>query len=154
MNELHPASVEALQELEAETRHLYAVLIRERAVLRDRQWEKVLESTAEKTASLARVDDLWERLTGLPASKDIIPDWLADLTSTGPAEIQAVWAEIRHLARRCRELNESNGATIALLQEYNRKSLELVFGQRRQRVGYGADGQVQAEVGDRLLGAT
>ncbi|MBN2701396.1 MAG: flagellar protein FlgN, partial [Methylothermaceae bacterium] len=100
------------------------------------------------------VDDLWGRLTGQPAGKDIIPGWLADLASTGPAEIQAVWEEIRHLAWRCRELNESNGATIALLQEYNRKSLELVFGQRRQRVGYGADGQVQAEAGDRLLGAT
>ncbi|GAB4365217.1 MAG: hypothetical protein Kow0060_22560 [Methylohalobius crimeensis] len=154
MNELRPASVETLKELEAETRHLHAVLIRERAVLRDRQWEAVLELTAEKTASLARVDDLWGRLTGQPDGKDIIPGWLADLTSTGPAEIQAVWEEIRRLARRCREMNESNGATIALLQEYNRKSLELVFGQRRQRVGYGADGQVQAEAGDRLLGAT
>ncbi len=143
-----------LKQLEAETRGLCATLEHEQAALRERRLGVVMDLIAEKNSAVARINDLLERLprhAGLQV--DPVHAFLAQLESEQRAEAQMIWARIGRLAAQCQELNQANGATIALLQEYNRQSLALIFGHRRQQLSYGADGQVQAEVGERLLGA-
>ncbi len=143
-----------LKQLEADTLSLHGALERERAALRERHLNALLDLVAEKSSVVARINALLEHLprhSGLQA--DPVQAFVAELESDQRAEARRIWARICHLAAQCQELNEANGATIALLQEYNCQSLALVFGRRRQRLSYGADGQVQAEVGERLLGA-
>lgn len=143
-----------LKQLEAETSSLYALLEHEQAALRERYLDGVMEVVARKNSAVARINALLDRLpqpSDLPATA--IQALLAELQPEQGAEAQAVWTRIRHLAAQCRQLNEANGATIALLQEHNRQLLALVFN-RRQPLGYGADGQVQVQAGERLLGAT
>lgn len=143
-----------LQRLEAETRSLCATLEHEQAALRERRLGVVMDLIAEKNSAVARINELLERLPRQSGVKEeAIQTLLAELELDQHTEAQAAWAQIRHLTAQCRQLNEANGATIALLQEYNRQSLALIFGRRRQRLSYGADGQVQAEAGERLLGA-
>lgn len=143
-----------LQQLETETRSLCATLEREQAALRERRLGVVMDLIAEKNSAVARINDLLERLprqSGLQA--EAMQTLLAGLELDQHAEAQAAWAQLCHFTAQCRQLNEANGATIALLQEYNRQSLALIFGHRLKRLSYGADGQIQAEASERLLGA-
>ncbi|MFN3919499.1 MAG: flagellar export chaperone FlgN [Methylohalobius sp.] len=144
-----------LKQLEAETGSLCALLEQEQAALRERCLDVVMDVVARKNSAVARINAL---LDDLPQQSDLqaaaIQALLTELPPERCAEAQAVWTRIRHWIARCQQLNEANGATIALLQEHNRQLLALVFNQRQQRLGYGADGQVQAETGERLLGAT
>lgn len=141
-----------LKQLEAETQSLCVILEHERAVLRERRLDAVVDAVAEKNSAVARIDDLLKRLLGQSVPKqEAVQALLAGLEPDRCAEAQAVWARICRFTARCQELNEANGATIALLQEHNRRSLALLFG--RQRLGYRADGQMQAEADERLLGA-
>ncbi len=143
-----------LKQLEAETGSLCALLEHEQAALRERCLEVVMDVVTKKNVAVARINDLLDHLPqrfNLQAAA--IQALLAELPPERCAEAQAVWARICHLTARCRQLNEANGATIALLQERNRQLLALMFNQRRQQLGYGSDGQVQAEAGERLLGA-
>jgi flagellar biosynthesis/type III secretory pathway chaperone len=125
-----------LEQLEVEAHNLQAILERERHALKERDFGALLAWVAEKEAAVARLEELLKPLLEVPA-------WRED-----PA-----WTRICRLAARCQELNEANGAAIALLQEHNRQALALVFARSRKLLSYGADGQVQVEAGERWLGA-
>lgn len=153
-NERGQIGLQWLKQLEAETRSLCALLENEQAALRKRCLDVIMEVVAEKNLAVARINEL---LHHMPHQSDLQADFiqalLADLQPEWRAEAQATWKRICHLTARCRQLNEANGSTIAVLQEYNRRSLVLMLNQRRQQLGYRADGQVHTEAGARLLGA-
>lgn len=139
-----------LKQLEAEASSLYALLEHEQAALRERRLEAVMDLSAQKNLAAARLDHL---LAQLPEGTSILA-FLAEVGLDRHAEAQAAWTRVCHLAAQCRQLNEANGATIAVLQEHNRQLLAMLLGQNLQRFSYSADGQLQTEMQGRLLGAS
>ncbi len=118
-----------LEQLEAQTRALLLTLEREREALKGRQFATLLELVAEKHAAVAKIEALFANCA---------------------AEVsQERWGRICQLAAQCRELNEANGAAIALLYEHNRQALALLLEQKP--LAYRPDGRIHAEAGGKSL---
>ena len=56
------------------------------------------------------------------------------------------WANISDLAKKCRLLNEQNGASIALLSRHAQRSLQLLRGKSQLATTYGPDGTTRSEL--------
>ncbi len=135
-----PVLLDRLQRLHEMAERLLVLLEQERDCLAQRDLESLTAVVEAKNSVVAQID----RLTAqLPRENQAMSHPEAD----------RLWRRIGDILRRGRRLNEANGARIALLQEYNRQVLALLFGQRRRLVGYDPDGRSQMESGDRLLGA-
>ncbi len=135
-----PVFLDRLQQLHEMTERLLILLERESDCLAQRNLESLTAVVEAKNAVVAQID----RLTAQLPRED---------QSLSHPEADRLWRRIRDTLHRGRRLNEANGARIALLQEYNRQSLALLFGQRHRWVGYDPDGRSQVESGERLLGA-
>ncbi len=136
----HSVSLDRLQRLHEMAERLLVLLERESDCLAQGDVESLMAVVEDKNAVVAQIDRLTAQLP------------LEDRSPSRP-EADRLWRRIRDTLHRGRRLNEANGARIALLQEYNRQSLALLFGQQRRLVGYDPDGRSQVESGDRLLGA-
>ncbi len=143
-----------LQQLSTETQRLQMLLARERTALEARQAEAMVSLSEEKGKTVTRINELMLQLSGsAKVGEDFIQNIFDALGIDENAKVARQWQEIRQMAYRCREMNEANGALIALMQESNRQIMSLFFGQRREQIDYGADGQTRANGDARLLGA-
>lgn len=135
-----PVLLGRLQRLHEMAQELLVLLERESDCLAQGDLESLTAVVEAKNAVVAQID----RLTAQLPLEDRSPSY---------PEAERLWRRIGDTLHRGRRLNEANGARIALLQEHNRQSLALLFGQRRRLVGYDPDGRSRVESGDRLLGA-
>ncbi|GEM_PF-3043244 len=143
-----------LQQLSAETQRLQLLLEQERTALEARQAEALVSLSEEKGKTVTRMNELMLQLSGsAKVGEDFIQNILDALGLDEDSEVARQWREIRQMTSRCREMNEANGALISLLQESNRQIMSLFFGQRREQIDYGADGQARVNGDARLLGA-
>jgi len=153
MDERQQAFLGWLERLRAESHRLLSILEQERQVLRERDSQALLQVTKAKAAAVSKIDALLSQLPPSQDSKEVtVERLLQTLRLHGVGKAEALWREVRSLAQHCRELNEANGAMIALLQEQVRQALTVLFGHRRQQVCYTADGRSQIQPGERLLG--
>ena len=56
------------------------------------------------------------------------------------------WLNISELSKKCRLLNEQNGASIALLSRHTQRSLQLLRGKSQLATTYGPDGSTRSEL--------
>lgn len=142
-----------LSQLEADVQQMQTLLEQENEALRSRRVDELSLLAQVKQETAVRID---ERLSQLPAASGpkeaMIEQLLEALKLHKVPEAWNLWERVRSTTARCRELNEANGATIALLHEQIRQAMGILFGHRRQPVCYGADGQSHTESGARLLG--
>ncbi|WP_317705298.1 flagellar protein FlgN [Methylomarinovum caldicuralii] len=132
---------------------MQSLLEQEGEALRNRQLAELSLLAREKQETVARIDERLGQLPAVPGPKEAAIEQLfetLDLREVG--EVQRVWVRVKETTARCRELNEVNGAMIALLNEQTRRSLGILLGQRFQQLCYRADGQSHTEAEARLLG--
>ncbi|BCX87687.1 flagella synthesis protein FlgN [Methylomarinovum tepidoasis] len=153
MDERQQGFLAWLGRLEADIQQMQSLLEQECEVLRTRRLDELSSLAQAKQETVVRID---ERLGQLPTAsgpkETVIEQLFEALKLRGVPDAWGVWDRIRTATARCRELNEANGAMIALLNEQTRQALGILFGQRHQPVCYGADGQSRTESGARLLG--
>lgn len=56
------------------------------------------------------------------------------------------WSHITNLAKKCRTVNEQNGASIALLSRHTQRSLQILRGKSPLAATYGPDGVTRSEL--------
>ena len=56
-----------------------------------------------------------------------------------------LWKEIISISKKCRLLNEKNGASINLLAQHTQRSLQILKGKSQQATTYGPDGSTYNE---------
>ncbi|MEY4720202.1 MAG: hypothetical protein RL563_2820 [Pseudomonadota bacterium] len=56
------------------------------------------------------------------------------------------WLSITDLSKKCRLINEQNGASIALLSRHTQRSLQLLRGKSQLATTYGPDGSTRSEL--------
>ncbi len=154
LNDRQRAFVNWLNHLEEETVRLQSVLERESRALQEREHEFLQIVVDEKNILVGRIEALLAKLpVQSEANEDVLGEMIRALGLEG-SQVVGQWQQLKRRMGECKALNEANGATISLLQEHNNRSLVLLFGQRRDRVCYGADGQGQSDGSERLLVTT
>lgn len=56
-----------------------------------------------------------------------------------------LWKEVLSISKKCKSLNETNGASINLLSQHAQRSLHILKGQSQQVSTYGPDGSAYSE---------
>ncbi len=143
--------IQWLRQLHQSVAQLLDLLEQERECLQASNLEALVLVVDDKHAVVARIDQLMAQLSVRNQPLESVME--QSLAALSDPEADSLWQNIKDVIQRCRQLNEANGARIALLQEHNQQSLALLFGQRRQLVGYSADGRSQREDQNRLIGA-
>ncbi len=154
LNERQSAFLDWLSRLLDETSRLQRVLEQERDVLLESKLESLQMLVEEKNTLVDRIESLLVQLPGNAEQKEDVLGEMIRALKLEDSQVVGLWQEVKRRMGECRTLNESNGATISLLQEYNQQALVLLFGHRRDRVCYGADGQSRSGDSDRLLVTT
>lgn len=62
------------------------------------------------------------------------------------ADSSKVWLDIVTLSKKCRTLNEQNGASIDLLSRHTQRSLQVLRGKSQLTTTYGPDGTTRSEL--------
>lgn len=84
----------------------------------------------------------------LVANHDGIHDYLLKAQSAGISidGSRNCWANITALLKKCRALNEQNGAGIDLLSRHTQRSLQILRGKSQLASTYGPDGSTRSEL--------
>ncbi len=154
LNEQQRTFVDWLNCLMEAIRQLHAVLEQEQDILLEHKLESLQLLAEHKNTLVEQIDALLAQLPNSSEAKEALVDKLIGALNLTKHRGGELWQETKDLMADCRALNETNGATISLLQEHNGQALALLFGQRCDRVCYGPDGQNQTGAGDRLLAST
>jgi flagella synthesis protein FlgN len=141
----------------AALRDFVKILQQEQQALVAGEIDRLMPFVTEKTrlaASLGEFADQRSRLldaASLPANKQGMEKWLAQLPATDPS--RKIWAALVKLSAEAQALNESNGKVIAMLLQHNQQSLNVLLAAANQASLYGPDGQTKPKGGGRLFGA-
>lgn len=104
--------------------------------------------TANKKQLLSQLEEVNRQLggilarEGLPHNQEGVNEYFrrASLAGLETAETAANWREIQLVCGECKALNESNGASLELLGQHAKRSLDILKGKNRGATVYGRDG--------------
>lgn len=84
---------------------------------------------------------------GFPDNQDGINLYFESAKASGlpVAETAAHWRQIQLICNECKLLNEQNGASIELLAQHAKRSLDIIKGKPQGSGTYGRDGSAQCE---------
>lgn len=84
----------------------------------------------------------------LAADHDGINNYLSKARAVGINidDSRRCWANITALSKKCRTLNEQNGACIDLLSRHTQRSLQILRGKSQLASTYGPDGSTRSEL--------
>ncbi|MBI5438578.1 MAG: flagellar protein FlgN [Nitrosomonadales bacterium] len=132
------------------------LLEQEQGLLIENNTDPLLELAEQKSAQAVSLNELAESRRSLlqkniPAfTAETIHAWL----ETHSAEGLAVWQEIRALAGRAQQINNTNGELIQMKLRHNQKSLAVLGNAVNKANLYGPDGQTSFSPGSgRSLGS-
>jgi flagella synthesis protein FlgN len=81
--------------------------------------------------------------SGFKGGKEGITAWLQTVPSSNP--IHSTWSKMKVATEACAKQNEINGATIRVMQQHARRSLDILRGRHQSDSFYGADGYSKKE---------
>lgn len=132
------------------------LLEREQGMLAGNSTDQLLELSEKKTTDALSLNELAEARRGLMEKNlpqfgaDAIQAWLG---THSPKDL-AVWQEIFALAKRARQLNNTNGGLIQMKLRHNQQSLAVLSNAVNKANLYGPDGQPSFSPGSgRSLGS-
>lgn len=132
-------------------RAFVALLDKEQQVLLSQDSEQLLplaEAKTQSTNKLAEMANIRRQL--ISSSKLDTATWIQ---KHAPA-CMATWDEIRNLATRAHQINQTNGEVIQLKLRSNQQALTALMGAAKNAAGlYGRDGQPSISVSGRQLGS-
>jgi flagella synthesis protein FlgN len=134
-------------------RAFVALLEKEQECLLDQDSEALLSLAETKNQSANKLtaiaNDRRQYLKANAAGLDT-PDWLS---KHAPSSL-GIWEEIRELAARAHQINQTNGEVIQLKLRSNQQALAALLGASKSAAGlYGRDGQPSLPVSGRILGS-
>ncbi len=137
------------------TQKLFQLLGEEASFLKKNDDPELLVSiSAEKQLLVTQLNQFTKQLAQIldtekyTLSHEGIRNYLEKARDSGlkATELSQYWFEITELSKKCRELNEQNGAGIDLLTRHNRRSLHIIKGNGQTINTYGPDGATSSEL--------
>ncbi len=142
------------------TQKLFQLLGEEASLLRkDEATELLAGIAAEKQLLVTQLNQFTKQLSqilnteNLALDQDGIKDYLEKAKNAGlkATELSQYWFEITELSKKCRDMNEHNGACIDLLTRHNQRSLQIIKGNGQTINTYGPDGTTSSELNSQNL---
>ncbi|NOS74733.1 MAG: flagellar protein FlgN [Methyloglobulus sp.] len=136
------------------TRQLYQELIQEAALLKNSPQAELLDAvTANKKQLVSELEQFTLQLgqilatEKLPNNQDGVKEYFQRAENSGlpTTETRSNWAQIQIVCSECKGLNEQNGASIELLAQHAKRSLDILKGKPRTPNTYGRDGITQSD---------
>ena len=133
-------------------RRFLALLEREQALLAAGDVDGLTAVAPEKSAFAEQLGLLARQRESQLAAANCprMGDWLA---RPGHGALETAWQDLLDLARRAKDLNETNGRLIALRLQHNQQALATLLAATNQAMTYGPDGQQRGPGGGRNLGS-
>lgn len=131
------------------TKQLHQQLAQEANILKSAPQPAELDScTANKKQLASRLEEFNQQFNEILAADDLpsnqhgINEYFQRAASSGlpVADTVANWREIQRVCAECKSLNENNGASIDLLSQHAKRSLDILKGKNRGTNIYGRDG--------------
>lgn len=131
------------------SKKLYDLLSQEEGVLKQRSPAEHLSVIARhKKETIFRLEQFSEQLAQVLSSENLsLPQegmerYLRQARAKGlqTENAQLQWEQILDTGKKCRDLNEQNGAAIDLLTRHNERLLRILRGQSQTTTTYGPDG--------------
>ncbi len=114
--------------------------------------ETMTALTEQKKSIVQQLEQFTQQLTQvlatekLPYDQNGVQQYFAIANKAGLFKENHLqqWLEISRLAKQCRQVNEQNGAGIALLMRHNQRALQILRGKPQTAAVYSADGSTQS----------
>ncbi len=136
------------------TQRLFQLLSEESSMLRKSETPELLTGiAAEKQLLVSQLNQFTQQLSQILNTENLILDqdgiknYLEKAKNAGlkATELSQYWFEITELSKKCRDLNERNGASIDLLTRHTQRSLQIIKGSGQSINTYGPDGTTSTE---------
>jgi len=109
---------------------------------------------AQKREMVAQLEQFSKQLGQVLATEQLLVNqegvfsYLSKAQSAGIniAYSSRSWLDITELSKKCRSLNEKNGASIDLLSRHTQRSLQVLRGKSQLTHTYGPDGSTRSEL--------
>lgn len=137
------------------TQKLYELLTAEQAQLKQKTEPVVFSAlAAQKKEVVLQLEQFTKHLAQVLATEKLtisqegVICYLskAKAANLNIAESSQYWLHITAISRKCRALNEQNGAGIDLLTRYTQRSLQVLRGKSQLATTYGPDGSTRSEL--------
>ena len=122
----------ALAALLETTQHLHDRLLDEQAALRESDAQRIQTLSDEKARLWERTESILKvlrRVTGASRTDDPDRALRTFFAEQPPSPATETWSAILDLARRCRDLNEANGALIQGALRQTHEALRILLGE-------------------------
>ncbi len=142
------------------TQKLFHLLGEEASLLRKNESPELLAGiAAEKQLLVTQLNQFTKQLSQILNTEKLaldqngIKNYLDKAKNAGlkATELSQYWFEITELSKKCRDLNERNGASIDLLTRHNQRSLQIIKGSGQSINTYGPDGTTSSELNSQNL---
>lgn len=142
------------------TEQLFQLLTAESRVLKYSKKAAQINHTAiQKQQLVVQLNDFAQQLAKIlaTAQQTNTPEGIEKYFSSAraahldTAKTLRNWAELTHLSKKCRHLNEQNGAAIELLSRHTQRALHIIKGKPQTVSTYGPDGSTNGEMYSRPL---
>lgn len=135
-------------------RKLYQQLAQEADALKDSPQPELIDGIAANKKQLVAQLEQFNVQCGqilatekLPNNQDGIKAYFqkAEVAGVQTAETQKNWELMQLICSECRTLNDQNGASIDLLANHTKRSLDILKGKPRSTNTYGRDGTTKSD---------
>ncbi len=154
INKTHPIAQKIIKEALKHTEQLYSLLAEEAALLQLKTTPLVLsENTQHKNEVIALLNTFSNQVGQLLASEKIENDTgmsqyfvIAKQAGIDVSESSNDWQKLTELSKKCRTLNEQNGASIYILNQHSQRILNILKGKSETINTYGRNGRAKSNL--------
>lgn len=155
INKTFPITEKLLASGFKSTQKLFELLNAESEQLKQKTDPTVLSAlAANKKETVAQLEQFSKQLGQVLATEKLlvsqegVMSYLATAKAAGINIAQSLqyWLDITELSKKCRSLNEQNGACIDLLSRHTQRALQILRGKSQLTSTYGPDGSTRSEL--------
>ena len=156
----YPLSVQLITNSLKLTQQLLQKLTEEKAVLKvGKPADLINEVAKQKQDIVSQLNQFTKQLGKILSTEQLSSDpegiehyfKIAKDAGLNTDELTSIWSELIELSKKCRELNESNGACLALLSRHTQRAINIIKGKPQTVNTYSPDGSTKSDLSSQTL---
>ena len=159
IHKTHPLATKLIATALDNTQQLYQLLNEESVLLKIKSQTQSLDLIVQKKNALVdQLNTFTNQVEQLLASEKLNKQdgmtqyfSIAQQANIDTTESLNNWQKITELSKKCRTLNEQNGASIHILNQHTQRTLNILKGKSQTINTYGRDGGVKSNLYSRTL---